>query len=226
MPWVTPHSKWGEFAAERDDLVDVIRRHDLAKKIVMLSGDAHMLAVDDGSHSPGGFPVFQAAALDAKPTSKGGPYSHGIFPGRGQYGWLDVVDDGSSVCVKFSGRRVDAISGEEAEMIHYETCDPTQNSPRNVYTPSPKWVEKLWKKAKKKVIPRLYRGDDFMVFLDSFNMSLGMIWARYAPATIVDARYRSSCAYSSGVANRNRSWSKLEGNSEDCSQNKTERAWL
>ena len=44
----------------------------------MISGD-HM---DDVSFSPGNFPVFHAASLDAKPTSKGGPYSHGIYPGK------------------------------------------------------------------------------------------------------------------------------------------------
>ena len=39
-----------------------------------MSGDAHMLAVDDGSHTPGGFPVMHASPLDKKGSIKGGPY--------------------------------------------------------------------------------------------------------------------------------------------------------
>jgi hypothetical protein len=33
-----------------------------------------MLAVDDGSHTPGGFPVMHASPLDKKGSIKGGPY--------------------------------------------------------------------------------------------------------------------------------------------------------
>jgi GTPase SAR1 family protein len=68
--------------------------------IVMLSGDAHAVAIDDGTNSgyaaggAGGFPVIHAGALDRAPRSKGGPYSHGAFPGGGQFGTLRVDDDG------------------------------------------------------------------------------------------------------------------------------------
>jgi hypothetical protein len=64
----------------------------------MVSGDAHMLAADDGSNSDyarsGGFPVFQAAALDRRGSVKGGPYSEGTFPGDGQFGLISVEDEG------------------------------------------------------------------------------------------------------------------------------------
>jgi hypothetical protein len=66
----------------------------------MVAGDAHMVAIDDGSHSGyaagggGGFPVVHAAALDRPGSLKGGPYSEGAFPGGGQFGLLTVHDDG------------------------------------------------------------------------------------------------------------------------------------
>ena len=77
----------------------------------MLSGDAHMLAIDDGSHSGfssdadgEGFPVFHAAALDRPGSVKGGPYSEGHFPGRGQFGVMSVQDEGDRIIVEWSGR--------------------------------------------------------------------------------------------------------------------------
>mmetsp|Transcript_9144 Transcript_9144/g.19779 ORF Transcript_9144/g.19779 Transcript_9144/m.19779 type:complete len:475 (-) Transcript_9144:60-1484(-) len=185
IPWVTGHSKWGEFKAERNEIVAFLDKHGINKKLVMLSGDAHMVAVDDGSFSPGGFPVFQAASLDAKPTCKGGPYSHGIFPGRGQYGWIDVKDDGEMVCFVFHGMRVDALSGKEHELVRFDTCNPVNTSPRNVYYPSPDWIEIAWKWVKKKVIPELPRGDEIMVFFDGFTVSGGMVLWQYGLPVLV-----------------------------------------
>ncbi|MCP4962875.1 MAG: hypothetical protein GY925_26865 [Actinomycetia bacterium] len=64
----------------------------------MVAGDAHMVAIDDGTNSGcgghDGFPVLQAAALDRPGSIKGGPYSHGTFPGAGQFGLIEVTDDG------------------------------------------------------------------------------------------------------------------------------------
>lgn len=63
----------------------------------MVSGDAHMAALDDGSHSGysgsghPGFPVLQAGALDRPGSIKGGPYSHGTFPGGGQFGTITIT---------------------------------------------------------------------------------------------------------------------------------------
>ena len=35
---------------------------------------------------------------------KGGPYSHGTFPGGGQFGYVTIDDDGGSMRVRLSGR--------------------------------------------------------------------------------------------------------------------------
>jgi len=102
-PWIDTASpqadSWGGFDDERRHIAKTIRELGLGDRLVMLGGDAHMLAFDDGSHSaydgPGsGFPVVHAGALDRPGGTKGGPYSLGPFPGGGQYGTLDVRDDG------------------------------------------------------------------------------------------------------------------------------------
>jgi phosphodiesterase/alkaline phosphatase D-like protein len=117
VPWIdrssTPGDDWGAYATERAELADAIADLDLPG-LVMLAGDAHMLAADDGSNSDfsssggAGFPVLQAAALDRPGSSKGGPYSQGTHPGAGQYGWLDITDTGTdTIGVSFEGRTFD-----------------------------------------------------------------------------------------------------------------------
>jgi hypothetical protein len=79
----------------------------------MVSGDAHMLAIDDGSNNrfstsgAAGFPVFQAAPLDRPASVKGGPYSEGVSARPGQYGLIDIADDGTTVDVTLTGRTWD-----------------------------------------------------------------------------------------------------------------------
>eukprot|EP00947_MAST-08B_sp_MAST-8B-sp1_P006010 g6010.t1 len=151
MPWHDNMEKWGWFGREQRDLVDFITRHGLAPKLYMVSGDAHMVAADDGSHVPGGFPLFHASALDKKGSVKGGPYTHGVFPGPGQWGELtfrfrrrsggssdssssikevqgDAVDDTRSatsfvVCAEFRGQRVKPGGGLiPEELLRYDEC--------------------------------------------------------------------------------------------------------
>ena len=92
----------------------------------MVSGDAHMVALDDGSHSgysstgSRGFPVLQAGALDRPGSVKGGPYSHGTFPGGGQFGTVTITDDGTSrVGVELTGR-----TWRNAVLVSYRTTFP------------------------------------------------------------------------------------------------------
>jgi len=71
------------------------------------------VAIDDGTHSnyatgtgrrQRGFVVMHAAPLDRRTSEKGGPYSHGISRERGQFGLVDVTDDGRRLNVVLSGR--------------------------------------------------------------------------------------------------------------------------
>ncbi|MBK9179422.1 MAG: alkaline phosphatase family protein [Acidimicrobiales bacterium] len=122
VPWITPAEAgadhWGGFATERAWLADVIAGHGIAN-LVMLAGDAHMVAIDDGSHtgfatgSAAGepaFPLMHAAALDRAGSLKGGPYSEGAFPGAGRFGLVTVDDDGTEVRVTLDGRTWDGTS--------------------------------------------------------------------------------------------------------------------
>ena len=88
---------WGAFADERDRIGGFLAANAITN-LVLVGGDAHMVAIDDGTNSGygghDGFPVLQAAALDRPGSEKGGPYSHGTFPGGGQFGVIEVTDDG------------------------------------------------------------------------------------------------------------------------------------
>jgi hypothetical protein len=111
-PWVDradpTTDTWGGFAVERRRISRMIAASDV-RNLLAVSGDAHMLAYDDGSHTDysgtgrAGFPLFQAAALDRKPSVKGGPYTGPVIPGGGQFGLVHVRDDGRTVRVSLDG---------------------------------------------------------------------------------------------------------------------------
>ena len=100
---------WGGYSTERRELANFIVEHGI-DRLVMLSGDAHMVAVDDGTNTgyadSGGpaFPVLHAGALDRPGHIKGGPYSEGAVPGGGQFGLVEIADTGGAVEVRLTGR--------------------------------------------------------------------------------------------------------------------------
>ena len=97
VPWIgaSPDAGggdgWSAYPHERQRVADAIAAAGV-HNLIMVSGDAHMVAIDDGTNSDyatgggAGFPVFHAAALDRPGGVKGGPYSEGVFPGGGQFG--------------------------------------------------------------------------------------------------------------------------------------------
>ncbi len=114
LPWIAKANAgadhWGGYATERMELARFIEDN-AVEQLVMLSGDAHMLAIDDGRNNrptaggEPGFPVFHAGAFDQRGSVKGGPYSSGTFPGPGHFGLMTVEDDGGeTVTVRWSGR--------------------------------------------------------------------------------------------------------------------------
>ena len=124
IPWIgapdAGSDSWEGYNHERAELATFFAENGI-DNLIILSGDAHMVALDDGTNSQYadvdalGPVVFHAAALDRGGSIKGGPYSHGAFPGSSQYGWVDVKDDGASVLVRFSGRKADG-----TELVSYE----------------------------------------------------------------------------------------------------------
>jgi hypothetical protein len=120
VPWITSDGDsegWGQFADERRRLGERITALGLGPRIVMLSGDAHMLAFDDGrNNAHGGFVVAQAAPLDRFVRKKGGPYSHDPPDQRnGQFGVVRVTDDGETLTARIEGHRYE--SGARANLV-------------------------------------------------------------------------------------------------------------
>jgi len=93
-PWLGGgRDSWGGYKAERLIISDYVASVGV-RNLVMVAGDAHMLAIDDGSNTDfssvsgvakgnasarAGFPLFQAAPLTGFGSSKSGPYSHGCM---------------------------------------------------------------------------------------------------------------------------------------------------
>ncbi len=97
---------WGGYPEERTRIANFILENDI--QLFMISGDAHMVAMDDGTNAEGGFPVFHAAPLDRRGSYKGGPYSHGYSREQGQYGWISIQDNGAdSLSVRFSASNLE-----------------------------------------------------------------------------------------------------------------------
>jgi len=117
VPWigrpVAGSDSWAGYPDDRRAIADALDAAGV-ENLVMVAGDAHMVAIDDGTNtgyaSGGGpgFPLLHAAALDRPGGVKGGPYSEGTFPGGGQFGTVRVVDDGGDrLVVELAGRTWD-----------------------------------------------------------------------------------------------------------------------
>ncbi len=113
VPWVAEAvdgaDHWGGYSAERRHLADLIASNDI-DNLLMVSGDAHMIAIDDGTNTDysssggAGFPLIHAAPLDRPGGIKGGPYSHGAIAEGGQFATIEIDDDGERVEVELTGR--------------------------------------------------------------------------------------------------------------------------
>ena len=112
VPWIgtTGEDGWHLYTTERKELANFVKENHISG-LVILGGDAHMLAIDDGTNSDyasgGGapIPVMHAAALDREGSIKGGPYSEDAFPGSGQFGVMRVIDNGgSTISIQWNGR--------------------------------------------------------------------------------------------------------------------------
>jgi len=112
VPWIAEPREggdnWNGYPDERRLIANTIAEARI-DNLIMVSGDAHMVALDDGSNSDyasvgdAGFPVFHAAPLDRPGSIKGGPYSEGAFDGAGQFGLLDIADEGDTISVTTTG---------------------------------------------------------------------------------------------------------------------------
>jgi phosphodiesterase/alkaline phosphatase D-like protein len=138
IPWIgaaeAGEDYWAGYADERRELAEHLRANAI-RNVCMISADAHMVAIDDGSHSGyaaggrGGFPVFQAAALESSGSEKGGPYSMGDDgggPGSGigdrrQFGVCEIIyDTPASPRVVWRAFRADKDTATPVELLRHE----------------------------------------------------------------------------------------------------------
>jgi phosphodiesterase/alkaline phosphatase D-like protein len=137
VPWIHTDSPgnddWAGYTTERAEIADFIADHDI-DGLLMVGGDAHMVAIDDGSHSDfsasgdARFPVFHAGALDNAGSEKGGPYSEGTWPGPGHFGLIEVADDGGNEI----GVTLRGMTWEDEELVSYSftvPADPAEPPP-------------------------------------------------------------------------------------------------
>lgn len=105
----TTTDSWSEFATERDELVTMLGDLGWLNRMCMVYGDRHAAGISSGATNDwGGFPVLQAASIDARPASSGAPGRFDVLediPSRDQYGTVTVTDVGSSILVKLSAWR-------------------------------------------------------------------------------------------------------------------------
>ena len=103
VPWIAAQQDgadhWAGYANERQAIADFIAEHSI-DNLLMVTGDAHLVAVDDGTNTDysavgnASFPLLHAAALDRPGSVKGGPFSEGMHPGGGQFGLIGITDTG------------------------------------------------------------------------------------------------------------------------------------
>ncbi len=156
---------WAGYEAERTELSDFFKATAI-QNLLIICGDIHMLALDDGSHydfstgagNPFKYPLLQAAAVNQSGSYRGGTYSHGYFlnPSRqhGQYAALDVTDNGgSSLSVTLTGYRVDSTGVESVLLTHTVSFPVPGTLPLNILSftvaegPEPDTVMLRWETA-------------------------------------------------------------------------------
>jgi alkaline phosphatase D len=138
IPWIgeanAGEDYWAGYADERKEIAEHLRRNEI-RNVCLISADAHMVAIDDGSHSGyaegarAGFPVFQAGALESSGSEKGGPYSLGDENGgvgsgigdRRQFGVCEIVyDRPSSPRVIWTAFRAEKNTAALGELLRFE----------------------------------------------------------------------------------------------------------
>lgn len=120
---------WGGFPQEREAIANLVKQHQIP--LCILAGDAHMVAIDDGTNSDyasgGGapVPVFHAGPLKRYGSFKGGPYSHGHRSKSGQYGVMEIEDNGGrEICITWTAknRQGNVVQNRAGKKITYRFC--------------------------------------------------------------------------------------------------------
>jgi len=130
----TRSDNWGGYAATRTELANFFRDSSVTNMFI-LSGDAHMLAIDNGTHAdfsdgknnPHLYPILQTAALNNVGSDKGGEYSEGgTFPNpplSSQWSTIEITDNGGKVIgVRFTCYRMSLFTKKHRIITSFEFC--------------------------------------------------------------------------------------------------------
>ncbi|MFC6885280.1 MULTISPECIES: alkaline phosphatase D family protein [Actinomadura] len=104
----TGDDTWSAYATERAELAAYIQANDVP--LLYVHGDVHALSHDDGSHVPGRFPLISVSPWDQTTFIGNGALTSGFYPDpvsttvkSQQYGWFDVLDNGTQIVVRALG---------------------------------------------------------------------------------------------------------------------------
>ena len=108
-PWsgsaIAGDNGWFGYTTERTELANYMVAS--GKNFIIIAGDMHAAAADDGTNSPGGITLFHAAPFGQTASQKGGPYTQGPIPSSGtafttHYGRVVVTDNLGSIEFAFN----------------------------------------------------------------------------------------------------------------------------
>jgi alkaline phosphatase D len=169
LPWNAPvhYENWGAYQAERTGIANFLRDNNIANMMI-ICGDAHMLAIDDGKNadfstgqnSPFRYPIFHAGGVARGGSVKGGLFNAGgPFKNtnleQGHYGIVRVFDNGGdTICFSLEGYRTDNDGLYDSLLVNYTFC-------RNLNNPSLLSVNEIF------VSPNPSSGTINLVFAES-----------------------------------------------------------
>lgn len=115
VPWISSAKidTWSDASAQRTEIANHVASEGMADKFIIWSADMHAVALDDGTNSVGGFPVWHMAPINRVNSVKGGPYTDGPYDDFNyQYGKLDVTDDGADLTITGTFYRSNGAGGD------------------------------------------------------------------------------------------------------------------
>ncbi len=143
----TKSDNWGGYSASRTELSDFFKSNEI-KNMFILCGDAHMLAIDNGTHADFSttkdnahlYPILQSAALNNVGSDKGGEFSEGgTFPNpafHSQWSTVEVMDNGlSEIAIRFVCYRMNLFTKKVKIMTQYEFCRTMNTTNNNAQNP-------------------------------------------------------------------------------------------
>jgi hypothetical protein len=131
---------WWGHTEQRERISNFISNQAPKRNIMAISGDAHMLALDDGSNTYYGnvtssfnssrtsFPILQTGPLSRIGSIKGGPFSEGChantFESNHQYSVIEYDNDNGEPCLTITAYQISSASGKENPVLVKKFCGP------------------------------------------------------------------------------------------------------